>query len=846
MHAVTTGLAHGRTRLWVSLPPGAGKTILGTEFIAERGGRAVIFCPNTAIQAQWVSTWDAYQRGTAGVSRTLDHEVTALTYQSLANFDPDADDTDSIVDRLHDNGRELIDALHDAGPITIVLDECHHLLEVWGALLNEVLDELDDAVVLGLTATPPTTMSARQADQLHGLFGDLSYVATIPAAVREGDLAPFAELAWLTEPSGLEHHWLRSSSERFVELTTSLVDPHYGSVPILHWFDRRFTELPVGWPSFERTEPDLGRAALKLVHAGLLALPDGARLREEHRADLTADDWAVLIDDWITGCLAVSDAPEDERVMADLKAALPGIGYQASKRGVSRVGSVIDRVLSRSESKMAAAAQILLGERAALGRRLRSVVVCDFERAGATSSDRLRDAPPQFGSAYQVLTALIDADLSAVLVTGRTVAAATAVAERLVEFVAGRWPDRELRLEPVEGLEGIVTVEGAWTSRVWVRQVTAFSEAGHVEVLVGTRALLGEGWDARGVNALVDLSTATTPSAVIQTRGRALRTDDAWPDKVAITWSVVCVAPDHPGGDADWRRFVRKHHGYFGVDDDGEVVSGVAHVDARFSPFAPPDPHVFHAINHDMGLRCHGRAEIADRWRVGEPYEDHIVPTIRIRPGDLTADAKRAKPAEGPILLEDPPWARMGPRGPVRTALGSHPRLRPWKAAREVVRDHGLITYAWVVADALTEMDGGPGAASVAAIIDAQGQYRIVLRDVADAQASRFTDALDQLLAPVATPRYLVARHVAPPATTGAGWAVLFGAHRPVARSWFPVPDEFARNKANRRAFGAAWTRWFGPGAMVPTAEPEGEAALATCAGMAAEQVHAVVRSAWT
>lgn len=845
LEAIRAGLAKGRTRVWVSLPPGAGKTVLGTELIAERERPAVVFCPNTAIQSQWLATWGAYRRGAAGTTRSLDHPVTVLTYQALASFD-DGDgeaEPDSLVDRLHENGRALVAALHDAGPITVILDECHHLLEVWGALLTEVLDELDDAIVLGLTATPPSTVSARQAEQLDGLFGDLAYAASIPAAVREGDLAPFAELAWLTEPSGLEREWLRSSAERFVELTTALLDPNYGSVPILHWFDRRFTALPVSWATFERTSPDLARAALKLSHAGLVAQPDGSRLREEHRLDLSAEDWAVLIDDWVTECIAVSGDPLDDAVLADLRAALPGIGYQVSTRGVSAIASVVDRVVSRSESKMAAAAQILTGERAVLADRLRSVVICDFERAAATSAAALRDAPPQYGSAFQVLVAMREAGVSAVLVTGRTVALEAELAADLLAFVRERSPGRELTAQPVEGLEGIVEIVGAWTSRAWVPQITAYLEAGRIETLVGTRALLGEGWDAAGINVLIDLSAAATPSAVIQTRGRALRRDPSWADKVAITWSVVCVAADHPGGDTDWRRFVRKHQGYFGVDDDGEVVSGVAHVDARFSPFAPPDGAEFRAINETMLLRSTERPAIARRWRVGEPYADRVVPTLRIRP---TADARPVVPPSVQLTGEPVPWARMGASGPVWTRSETRVRRRPWAAAREVAREYGIMVHAWIVAEALAALRGGAGAEAVAAVVDAQGAYRLRMNTPDDAVAAAFTEAVDELLAPIATPRYLVARHTPPAASRRSGWAVLFGRHRPVARTWYPMPAEFARTKAGRAAFAEAWRRWIGPGDMVDTRTPEGEAALLACAGLAAESVHSVVRSAWS
>lgn len=86
------------------------------------------------------------------------------------------------------------------------------------------------------------------------------------------------------------------------------------------------------------------------------------------------------------------------------------------------------------------------------------------------------------------------------------------------------------------GLAGTLTlvpgemsaIEGSWSSRRWVPHVTRFFESGDSHTLVGTRGLLGEGWDARRVTGLVDLTSVTTTTAVVQTRGRALPTDPAW------------------------------------------------------------------------------------------------------------------------------------------------------------------------------------------------------------------------------------------------------------------------------------------------------------------------------
>lgn len=135
------GGAGGGLRCRIALSPGAGKTLVGLEVIRRRGDRALVFGPNTAIQAQWCGASEAYQRGGAAIDRELLALVTVLTYQALATFDPDATAAASaedastgsaasgpaLVDQLHPNGQALLEELQHAGPLTIVLDECHHV-----------------------------------------------------------------------------------------------------------------------------------------------------------------------------------------------------------------------------------------------------------------------------------------------------------------------------------------------------------------------------------------------------------------------------------------------------------------------------------------------------------------------------------------------------------------------------------------------------------------------------------------------------------------------------------------------------------------------------------------------
>ncbi|MDN5853171.1 MAG: DEAD/DEAH box helicase family protein, partial [Actinomycetia bacterium] len=779
LEAVRVAVADGVRRAWVVLPPGAGKTYVGLEVIRQRGVPAVVLGPNTAIQMQWCAGWRSYGSEHAiGTERDLAAPITALTYQSLASFDDDRDEIDefgdprSLVDRLHPNGRALVDALRDVGPVTIVLDECHHLLEVWGRLVAEVLDLLPDAFVLGLTATPPSVLDKQQRALVDELFGDITYAASIPAAVREGTLAPFAELARVTTPTPTESQWLAGQSERFTRLTTDLMEPGFGSTGFLTWLDRRFVGSGEPWHDIERGAPTTAAAALRLAYADLLATPPGARLREEHRRPPSADDWVALIDGWARGCLLASDEPSDAEIVERIRRTLPGVGYQWTRRGIRRGRSPVDRVLARSAAKADECVEVVASESAALADRLRLLVVCDHEHATATAPESLHGVlDPESGSARLLLRRLVDDDrtagLAPVLMTGSTVATADGTAERLVAFVRECEPGlgTGLRIEPWRD-GGIASVVGGWSSRDWVRLVTAFFEQGHAKVLVGTRALLGEGWDARGLNSLVDLSSATTISAVVQTRGRTLRTDPQWSDKVALTWSIVCVTEDHPRGATDWDRFVRKHDGYFGVDDEGDIVSGVSHVDARLSPYGPPAVAELSALNASMLVRAESRSEIAERWAVGEPYADEVVHSIRVR------ERRGVRGDEQPVGgVPSGPEVLMGARGPYRTADGRRPWLHPWRSARLAGRTIGTPSYAAAVADGLSGAELSPvGAEAVRVDVEPDGEIRMRLVGVTEDVSRIFAESLDEVLAPLAEPRYMLPRHLLEGPSWPAGW----------------------------------------------------------------------------
>ena len=77
-----------------------------------------------------------------------------------------------------------------------------------------------------------------------------------------------------------------------------------------------------------------------------------------------------------------------------------------------------------------------------------------------------------------------------------------------------------------------------------VRLITELFGQGGITVLVGTQALLGEGWDAPSVNTLILASTVGSYMLSNQMRGRAIHIDPKQPEKASNIWHLAAVDPE--------------------------------------------------------------------------------------------------------------------------------------------------------------------------------------------------------------------------------------------------------------------------------------------------------------
>ncbi len=784
------------------------------------------------------------QREVARIMATIRREIAKGTKPG-AEFDQ----------LLGPGARERIAALRAGGVKTIVLDECHHLASMWGYVVRAALTQLPGVHVVALTATPPDALSTEEHDLYTGLLGPVDYSVPTPALVRERALAPYQELAWLTRPLDAETAWLAEHDLRFTELITSLHTAIDGVTSLPEWVIRRLRErgrgpsegAQVSWAAFQRAHPALARAGARFLSSGDLDLPVDVPRGEGYREKPDLDDWLVLLEDYSLRCLAAADGDAAAAQYAAISEALRALGFSLTRQGIRRGASDVDRLLTNSGAKAIALTDVLACEFDARGVGLRALVLTDTEQPSTAGRGLAQLLPADAGSAPAALHA-VAADprtraLVPLLVTGRGLRCIPDDADALMTALQHEASLRPLasdalagwRVEPGEtGLVRLVAAGSGWQPRLWVELATAVFTAGVTRALIGTRAMLGEGWDAPCVNCLVDLSSAATAVSVQQSRGRALRLDPSDPAKIASNWDIICVAPELTRGVGDYQRFVRKHLHVFAPSEDGAIEAGPSHVHPGLGPFAPPPDPEFGSINASMAERIAGREIARQRWRIGEPYQGAQLQTLVIRPRQPTAHRRaqaNASPPRYPISQRGQVW--LAACGLVVLAIGAIAvnvialiaglavlaLATGWAAARlartrrELADALPLDLVGRVICESYLRLGQMTAEAARSLTIEprASGYLRCYLQAATPAENDLFAAALDEVLCPTGFPRYLVSRLV--PDVSGGGQALARVMMRkpPFGHRWVAVPSDLGKAKQRAEAYHAAWSRWLGP-----------------------------------
>ena len=530
--------------------PGSGKTTIGIELIACFDKPALVLVPTVTIREQWVDRirqafLEDENQVTSLVSQNLKDmkQITIATYQAFHSAMQQVQSQEENGEVEDYVGFDLLARLKERGVETLCLDECHHLRNEWWKSLEDFRKNYQQLQVISLTATPPYDSEPELWDRYLQMCGEIDQEITVPELVKGDTLCPHQDFVYICFPTKEEDKRLEEFEEtkwqyvshlvdepEFKELIASskvlngqisadllLEDPKYLSALLIYLHSQKL-EIPQYLKDLigSKSLPSLNYYWMEVLLQGVL---------------YQTPDWYQASPDYI------------KEIERDMKAR--GL---IEKRQVFLVKSKAnDQILNQSLGKLAGIASIFETECASLGQNLRQLVLADYIRKDFVSYLGDDQAPiTQLGVLPYFETIRRSAQKQGLSVPIAILSGSVVIIPAIVKAeLEALIPNTSLTFSAIGKLDQGTYLQVGFPSsfKGMVAAVTELFQRGSIQVLVGTKSLLGEGWDAPCVNSLILGSFVGSFMLSNQMRGRAIRVWSGHPEKTSNIWHLVAIKP---------------------------------------------------------------------------------------------------------------------------------------------------------------------------------------------------------------------------------------------------------------------------------------------------------------
>ena len=638
--------------------PGSGKTTLGIEFIRRFGNPTLILVPTVTIRQQWVDRIKQAFLSDANQAEQLISQdlkrpkmITVATYQALHSAmnqvvgDGLIEDTDDTAQQEHFNFQDfdIRKTFEDKDLGTLCLDECHHLRNEWWKSLEIFRKSFPKIKMISLTATPPYEGEPALWERYISMCGEIDEEITVPELVKEGTLCPHQDYVYFAFPTKEERTQLDQFEKQKLNFLTKLST------------DINFSNTIQSSPALsDQISDDDLLANPKYLSAILIFLRSkNLPFPQRFQGLLATKALPTFTLEWFETLLngVIFQVPNwfgfTEEAFNQLKSDLKANGLIERNQVKLIRNKKQDVLLNQSLGKLNAVRDIFKAEYQSLGNNLRQLVLTDFIRKDFQV--HLGDKNAQFTQlgvlSYfeSIRSEMIEQSWTVpiAVLTGSLVIIPTSAKEHLERLI----PNSRLSYDIIGQLsqEDYLKVSVSGSHHDLVTALTQLFQEGYIQVIIGTKSLLGEGWDAPCVNSLILASFVGSFMLSNQMRGRAIRVWPDNPDKTSNIWHLVSINLSP----RKWFEFQNDEENYdetlelqlYGLSPDLDLLdrrmtqflglhyseltieSGIDRLDLNQITFSQKG---LEKLNQNAITLSQKRQELKDRWQQALPLNEEM------------------------------------------------------------------------------------------------------------------------------------------------------------------------------------------------------------------------------
>lgn len=551
------------SKLNIVAAPGAGKTTLGVEVLLRLKSPALILAPTLTIKNQWIDRIvENFLIGdnSSFISSDIKNpsKITVSTYQALHSIFKNNDEKENFIENLK-----------QIGVNTLILDEAHHLRTEWWSTLNNLYSKMNNEKlkIVSLTGTPPYDVSAFEWNNYNSLCGCVDVEISIPELVFKGDLCPHQDLIYFSNLTDEENKIIFDFEEKrneFFNYLDKSSDILYSieSSPFISDIEKNVdliyqnTDFTVSLISYLLSVDELN------INAKILAEFLDLSLDKIPKFDY---NMAEILTDGIIG--EFSPYFKNEPL---IKGKLKELKLLNGKKTDFTGKFNFKKLYAKSKNKLNAIYDISDFEYKNQKEKLREVVLLDY-----IGNKGIIDL-----NIVSVFEKLLPLKINLGILTGNLVVIPKSEENKLYEILRLENIDRA-KVLCAEYNDDYLRVE-TYGSIDIVSVITKLFEASGINILIGTSALLGEGWDSPSINTLVIASIVGSFMLSNQMRGRALRIDKNNPDKTSNIWHLVSLSENYEEN-PDYQTILKRFNAFEGVSYiDNKIQNGISRLNINF------------------------------------------------------------------------------------------------------------------------------------------------------------------------------------------------------------------------------------------------------------------------